>query len=54
MSRKIKYNKELKLEVVKKYLKGESATLFANEHNISRCHGRRLRNQMISFNKHIL
>ena len=42
MSRKIKYNKELKLEVVKKYLKGESATLLANEYNISGCHGRRL------------
>ena len=30
MGRKIKYSKELKLEIVKRYLKGESASALAN------------------------
>ena len=32
MSRKVKYSKELKLEIVKRYLKGESANALANEY----------------------
>ena len=32
MGRKAKYNKELKLEIVKRYLKGESASALANEY----------------------
>jgi len=34
MGRKIKYSKELKLEIVKRYLKGESATALANEYRM--------------------
>jgi hypothetical protein len=32
MGRKAKYSKELKLEIVKRYLKGESASALANEY----------------------
>ena len=35
MRRKVKYSKELKLEIVKRYLKGEPATTLANEYSIS-------------------
>ena len=34
MGRKIKYSKELKLEIVRRYLKGESALLLANEYGM--------------------
>lgn len=34
MSRKIKYSKEFKLEIIKRYLKGESATHLANKYNM--------------------
>ena len=34
MSRKSKYSKELKLEIIKRYLKGESALQLANEYNM--------------------
>jgi transposase-like protein len=34
MGRKTKYSKEFKLEIVKRYLKGESASLLANEYSI--------------------
>lgn len=34
MGRKAKYSKALKLEIVKRYLKGESATCLANEHGM--------------------
>ena len=34
MGRKIKYNKELKLEIVKRYLKGESSISLVNEYGI--------------------
>lgn len=34
MSRKIKYSKELKLEIVRRYLKGESTSLLANEYSL--------------------
>ena len=34
MSRRLKYDKETKLEVVKQYLAGESATYLANKYNI--------------------
>ena len=34
MSRKAKYSKELKLEIIKRYLKGESPTALANEYNL--------------------
>ena len=34
MGRKVKYSKELKLEIVKRYLKGESATALANEYEL--------------------
>lgn len=34
MGRKVKYSKELKLEIVKKYLKGESATALVNEYKM--------------------
>lgn len=36
MGRKSKYSKEMKLEIVKRYLKGESATALANEYGMSR------------------
>ena len=39
MSRKAKYSKELKIEIVKKYLKGESALALANEYDIAGIHG---------------
>ena len=42
MGRKARYSKELKLEIVKRYLKGETATQLANEYNLSGSHGRRL------------
>ena len=35
MGRKTKYSKELKLEIVKRYLKGESPSVLANEYCIS-------------------
>ena len=34
MSRKARYSKELKLEVVKRFLKGESASFLANEYGV--------------------
>ena len=34
MSRNVKYKKELKLEIIAKYLKGESPTLLANEYHL--------------------
>ena len=34
MGRKAKYSKELKVEIVKKYLKGESASILANEYGL--------------------
>lgn len=36
MGRKAKYSKELKVEIVKKYLKGESASILANEYGLSK------------------
>lgn len=41
MSRKAKYSKELKLEIIKRYINGESATLLANEYDFNGCHARR-------------
>ena len=35
MGRKAKYSKEIKLEIVKRYLKGESAISLANEYGMS-------------------
>lgn len=35
MSRKAKYSKELKLEIIKRYLKGETASTLANEYDMS-------------------
>lgn len=34
MGRKAKYSKELKIEIVKRYLKGESASVLANEYGL--------------------
>lgn len=34
MGRKVKYSKELKLEIVKRYLNGESAISLANEYGM--------------------
>ena len=34
MGRKLKYSKEFKLEIIKRYLKGESNSLLCNEYNI--------------------
>jgi transposase len=34
MGRKAKYSKEIKLEIIKRYLKGESGSALANEYNI--------------------
>ena len=34
MSRKLKYSKELKIEIIKRYLNGESATSLANDYNM--------------------
>lgn len=34
MGRKAKYSKELKLKIIKRYLKGESASVLANEYNM--------------------
>lgn len=34
MGRKAKYNKELKLKIIKRYLKGESSSALANEYNM--------------------
>ena len=36
MGRKAKYSKELKLEIIKKYIKGESASVLANEYGMTR------------------
>lgn len=35
MGRKAKYSKEIKLEIIKRYLKGESATALANEYDMT-------------------
>lgn len=40
MGRKTKYSKELKLEIVKRYLKGESNILLCNEYKIPYGHGK--------------
>lgn len=34
MGRKVKYNKKLKLEIIKRYLNGESASALTNEYNM--------------------
>ena len=34
MGRKAKYSKELKLEIIKRYIKGESASLLSKEYNM--------------------
>ena len=34
MGRKTKYDKELKLEIIRKYLNGVSASVLANEYNM--------------------
>ena len=39
MGRKAKYSKELKLEIVKQYLKGETVSYLANLYNVSNNHG---------------
>lgn len=39
MGRKTKYSKELKLEIVKRYLKGETVSYLANLYNVSNNHG---------------
>ena len=39
MGRKPKYSKELKLKIVTRYLKGESAVALANEYHLSEKHG---------------
>ena len=39
MGRKAKYSKELKLEIVKRYLKGEAVSYLANLYNVSNNHG---------------
>ena len=36
MGRKAKYSKELKLEIIKRYLKGESASLLAHEYGLTK------------------
>ena len=36
MGRKLKYSKELKLEIIKRYLNGESASFLANEYGMSK------------------
>ena len=36
MSRKNKYSKELKLTIVKRYLKGESSASLANEYGMTK------------------
>ena len=41
MGRKTKYSKELKLEIIKRYINGESAILLANEYDFNGCHARR-------------
>ena len=43
MGRKAKYSKELKLEIVKRYLKGESANQLANEYSLSKSGARTIR-----------
>ena len=35
MGRKAKYNKELKLEIIKRYIRGESASVLANEYRMT-------------------
>ena len=35
MGRKIKYSKEMKLEIIKRYLNGESASALANEYGMT-------------------
>ena len=36
MGRKAKYSKKLKLEIIKRYLKGESANLLAHEYGLTK------------------
>ena len=48
MGRKTKYNKELKLEILKRYMNGESAAQLANEYCIA---GRNARRQIIRWYK---
>jgi len=48
MGRKAKYSKELKLEIVKRYLKGESAISLANEYGMPYS----TRNKIVLWSKH--
>ena len=48
MGRKAKYSKELKLEIVKRYLKGESASALANEYGMPYS----TRNKIVLWSKH--
>jgi transposase-like protein len=43
MSRKAKYSKKLKLEIIKRYLKGEPASLLANEYGMPKNMDNRIR-----------
>ena len=45
MGRKAKYSKELKLEIIKRYIKGESASVLANEYGMTRS----MRHQIIKW-----
>ena len=51
MSRKLKYSKELKIEIIKRYLNGESATSLANKYNISTAEI--VRNWVLKYNEGI-
>ena len=51
MGRKAKYSKELKLEIVKRYLKGETVSYLANLYNVSNNHGMPILEWVIKYNK---
>lgn len=43
MGRKAKYSKELKLTIINRYLKGESASALANEYGMPKSVGNKIR-----------
>ena len=51
MGRKAKYSKELKLEIVKRYLKGETVSYLANLYNVSNNHGMPILEWVRKYNK---
>ena len=54
MGRKAKYSKEFKLEIVKRYLKGESASSLANEYSIGEKRGMNIIGEWVNYFNYLI